>query len=296
MKLFDLHSDTLYEAYHRKLSPVTEPCLQAPLGISPFSETRRVSAIWCDKALDDEASWQAYLAILHYTETALSQSSLPDGISLIYAVEDARLLARKLNRLETLAQNGTRVLTLTWQGLSSVGGAWDTGDGLTDFGKAIVQASGELGILLDISHASEKTAREVLSLSERCDTDVIATHSNSFSVLKHKRNLSDYLFDALCERKALVGISMVSYHLAENGNATLDTLLSHIGHFLSRKNGDKTLAIGSDFDGTTTLPESISSLSDLPKLYTAIGKVFGNTLAERIFFENAENYFAKRNV
>jgi len=296
MKLFDLHSDTLYEAYHRKVSAVTSTHLQAPLGISPFEKTRRVSAIWCDNVLDDESAWKAYLDIYHHTQSTLSDTPLPDGISLVYAIEDARLLNKKLDRLQTVLQNRTRVLTLTWQGLSSVGGAWNTEEGLTDFGKELIKASGELGIILDISHASEKTARETLALSEKYGTDVIASHSNSLSVCPHKRNISDYLFDALSERCAPVGISMVSYHLTERPTATVDTLLSHIAHFLSRKNGDKALAVGSDFDGTTELPEGISSLDDLPKLYKAIEKAFSGQIADRIFFENAEDYFITRNV
>lgn len=296
MKLFDLHSDTLYEAYHKKVSCITSSALQAPLGISPFEKTRRVSAIWCNNILDDESAWNAYLDIWHATQNALSEIPLPDGTTLIYAVEDARLLHKNLDRLDTLYRNGTRIITLMWQGLSSVGGAWNTDEGLSDFGKEIVKASKEIGIILDISHASEKAARETLALSEKYGADVIASHSNSLSVCPHRRNLSDYLFDALSERSAPVGISMVGSHLTERPTATVDTLLSHIAHFLSRKNGESSLAIGSDFDGTSELPEGISSLDDLPKLYTAIEKAFSGQIADRIFFKNAEDYFTKRNV
>ena len=296
MKLFDLHSDTLYEAYHRKISPVSSELLQAPLGISPFDETYRVSAIWCNKALDDESAWNAYHAIWDSSQNALAKEALPQNVSLIHAVEDARLLNGNLDRLETLCRNGTRILTLTWQGLSSVGGAWDTDEGLTDFGKALVRSAKALPLILDISHASEKTARKTLAISEQCDVPVTASHSVSLAVCPHRRNLSDYLFDALAERGAPVGISMVSDHLNGNMTATLDTLLSHIAHFLSRKNGEYTLAIGSDFDGTDRLPEGISSLNDLPKLYAAIANAFSKPIADKIFFENAHTYFTKQTV
>lgn len=295
MKLFDLHSDTLYESYRRKLSPITSKELQAPLGISPFAQTKRVSAIWCDNVLDDESAWQAYLDIFDYTQNQLIQTPLPDGTSLLYAVEDARLLAGRLERLETLAQNGTRILTLTWQGLSVIGGAWDTDEGLTDFGKEVVKAAQSLGIVIDISHASDKAAREALALSEHYGSTVIASHSNARAICPHRRNLTDYLFDALAERSAPVGISMVSYHLGENENATVDTLLSHIAHLLTRKNGAKALALGSDFDGTDALPQGIRRLSDLPLLYHSLENAFGKTLADRIFFENAEDFFTENN-
>lgn len=294
MKLFDLHSDTLYEAKRRALSPISAQELQAPLGLSPFEKTHRVSAIWCDNALDDEACFEAYLTIHRYTEEALAKEALPENITLIYAVEDARLLACSLDRLETLYQMGTRILTLTWQGISSIGGAWDTDAGLSDFGKAVIKAAGEIGMVLDISHASDRCAKETLALAEHYSTEVIATHSNSYIVCPHRRNLSDYLFEALAEREAVVGISMVPYHLDKNGNASLNTLLSHIAHFLSLKNAENTLAIGSDFDGVSTLPMGIASLSDLPELYRAIAAAFGITLADRIFFQNAEDYFQKQ--
>lgn len=294
MNLFDLHSDTLYEAYVNRLSPISASTLQAPLGISPFDQTHRLSAIWCSNELDDETCFREYLAIHAYTEDSVSHEGLPGGIGFSYAVEDARLLAGKLERMETLAAHNVKVLTLTWQGISSVGGAWDTEMGLTDFGKAIVRNAAALGLTLDISHASDQTAKETLLIAERCNASVIASHSNSRLVCPHKRNLSDYLFDALSEREALVGISMVPYHLQENGCAKLSDVFSHILHFLSRRNAEKTLAIGSDFDGVSTLPEGISSLSDLPKLYRHIESVLGKVATEAIFYENASRFFSQR--
>ena len=59
------------------------------------------------------------------------------------------------------------------------------------------------------------------------------------------------------------------------------------------KNGDATLAIGSDFDGVDRLPEGITSLCDLPKLYHLIDATFGKALTKQIFSENAERYFAE---
>ena len=293
MKLFDLHSDTLYEAYHRGVSPLFSEHLQAPLGLSPFEVTHRIAAIWCDNTLDDESAWQEYLRIYASSEAALIKESLPDFVTFDYAVEDARLLAGKLDRLMILRQNGTKVLTLMWQGLSSIGGAWDTDEGLTDFGKAIVQNAPFLGITLDISHASEKAAKEVLKLSERSLCRVIATHSNSFTVCPHRRNLSDYLFDALAERSSPVGISMVPSHLSKTCKADFDTILSHIAYFLKRKNAENILAIGSDFDGVSTLPEGISSLGSLPAFYRHTESLLGKALTEAIFWRNAHRFFAE---
>ena len=118
MNLFDLHSDTLYEAYVNRLSPISARTLQAPLGISPFDKTHRLSAIWCSNELDDETCFREYLAIHAYTEDSVSHEGLPGGIGFSYAVEDARLLAGKLERMETLAAHNVKVLTLTWQGIS----------------------------------------------------------------------------------------------------------------------------------------------------------------------------------
>ena len=293
MTLFDLHSDTLYEADRLSVSPISSSRLQAPLGISPFDKTHRLSAIWCDNTLDDEACFDAFCRIHHNTEKALSSEGLPETIAFTYAVEDARLLSGNLDRLAFLYEKGVRVLTLTWQGISSIGGAWDSDAGLSDFGKAAVRAACEIGMILDLSHASDQTAKETLRLTEQYDGKVIATHSNSRTVCPHKRNVSDYLFEALAERSSLVGISLVPDHLEANGNACLDTPLLHIANFLSLKNGDATLAIGSDFDGVDRLPEGITSLCDLPKLYHLIDATFGKALAKQIFSENAARYFAE---
>jgi len=293
VKLFDLHSDTLYEAKRRSLSPVSSKALQAPIGVSPFEKTHRISAIWCDNTLDDSACWQEYLSILAYTKEALEKEPLPDTVTLDYAVEDARLIENSTDRLQTLAMNGTKILTLTWQGLSVIGGAWDTEAGLTDLGKSIVRDAATLGITLDISHASDATAKDTLRLSERYGTSVIASHSNSRAVCPHMRNLSDYLFDALAERRSPVGISLVPHHLETNGSASPDSILRHITHFLSRKNGEKTLAIGSDLDGVSSLPEGFKTLADLGTFYRLIEKTLGKALADAIFYDNASAFFTR---
>lgn len=291
MKLFDLHSDTLYEAYTRKLSPVSSDRLQAPLGVSPFEKTHRVSAIWCDNTLDDKACFDKFLKIKAYTEKALFKEPLPESVTLTYAVEDIRLLDRRLDRLALLYGCGVRVATLTWQGLSSVGGAFDTDKGLTDFGKAAVREASKLGIVIDLSHASEASCKDALHAMDAAGGRVIASHSNAFSVCPHRRNLTDYWIDALIERGALIGLSLVPGHLSLDKNATVDTLLFHIDHMLKRQNAESVLAFGSDFDGVSSLPEGITSLSDLPKLYEKISKAFGNGIAARMFYDNAAAFF-----
>ncbi len=289
MKLFDLHSDTLFEAARRKVSPISSLALQAPLGISPFEKTFRTAAIWCRHGLDDNACFEEFLNIHTHTEEALQKEELPNTISFQYAVEDARLLSGKLDRLSVLHEKGVRVLTLLWKDTTVIGGAWNTDDGLTPFGKEVVKEAKTYDIVLDLSHASFVAAKEILALTERYDIPLIASHSNSFTVCPHKRNLPDCLFDALAERSALVGISLVPEHLDPKG-ATLSSPLHHIAHFLSRKGGEQILAVGSDFDGSD-LPEGIIGLSDLPKLSQTVENTLGKPFADAFFYENAARFF-----
>lgn len=61
---------------------------------------------------------------------------------------------------------GVRVMTLLWGGDTSIGGSHDTENGLTDFGKAAVEEMAKVGIIPDISHASFKSADDIMDICE----------------------------------------------------------------------------------------------------------------------------------
>ena len=90
----------------------------------------------------------------------------------------------------------------------------------------------------------------------------------------------------------LVGISLASEHLS-SGQATINDILKHIYHYLSL-GGENSVCLGCDFDGIKSLPQEISSIYDLNKLFYLIEKSFGIEIALKIFFSNSFKFFSSR--
>ena len=309
----DLHCDTAYELYHQK-QPLESNTLAVSLdGAALYSHFAQFFAVWSDNHLDDESAWRDFLTISdHFTaQITADQSIAPIRTyeqlqaawqsgkrAAFLAVEDARLLGGHLDRLDELARRGVRYLTLGWSGQSCICSSHDISSsedtGLTKFGRAVVLGCFERGSTPDISHASEKTTDEVLSLAEDVGTPVIATHSNSYSVYPHTRNLRDGHAKRLFALGGLVGINLCEYHLRDcaNARATADDVLRHVDHWLTL-GGERHIAIGGDLDGAP-LPEGIRTVADVARLADAMASHgYSDALIERIFSQNALDFIKK---
>lgn len=287
--LFDLHCDTITELYKQKLSLSDAPLhisLEKAKGFSPYTQ---VLSVWTDKNDRDDEGYFHFLECINYFNKQIKASSteLP---KFILGVEDARLLSNKIDRLQTLYDYGVRVLTLCWQGESCIGGGWNTSKSLTPFGVQVVQKCAYLGVVVDLSHSSLQVQQQVIELAHKHGFIPIFSHSNSYSVCNHKRNIFDKTFEDIVELGGLVGISLCCEHLANDGQASIRTVIKHIEHFLTLR-GENTLCLGCDLDGVSCLPNGICSIADLSQLYFACISEFGKDITTKLFFSNAHNYF-----
>ena len=288
MHYFDLHSDTLYEAYHKKVSPFSDRSLSAPIDALPF-ENRRVLAVWSDHKLSDEEAYQDFFRILAHYNAVQGTDKTPSLSTPVLAVEDARLLAGKLDRLHDLYANGVRILTLTWKDTSCIGGAWNTSEGLTSFGKDVVEKVLSLGMAIDLSHASDETFWQAIEICRTLHKAPMASHSNSRTLCPHKRCLTDEMFKAILALGGIVGISFVPHHLSDSGDASTQTVLQHIKHFLSL-GGEDSLAIGSDFDGVDILPQGLENITQIGAFAKLLKQETSREIAEKILWQNAYRY------
>jgi membrane dipeptidase len=131
------------------------------------------------------------------------------AIAAIAGIEGGHSIEESLDRLQELFEHGVRVLTLVWNNhLSWVrscrGGAGpEVPQGLSAFGREIVGAMNELGMLVDLSHAGERTVLDALEASSK---PVIASHSGCRRLHDHPRNLTDEQLRALSENGGVVGV------------------------------------------------------------------------------------------
>lgn len=295
--LFDLHCDTFLEIYKNKYRINDSPTHVSLEKTKEFSPYVQVGAIWSDFRFSDEECFVQYTRVIDYLKTQnihlCVNSSLFRPVSFVLAVEDARLLNGDLSRLDILHSDGVRFLTLNWKGDSIIGGGWDTDNPLTVFGKNVVTRCAELGIIIDISHSSQNVQNEVIKMGRKLNFSPIASHSCSFYVNPHKRNLTDNIFYDLMELGGLVGISLVPEHLSQSHDyCDLYKIIKHIDHFLE-VGGENNVSLGCDLDGVESLPHGISSIADLSKLHKLVCLEFGEKICNKLFFYNAYNFATK---
>lgn len=307
MRLFDLHCDTPWKMYINNFHLDDSPLDVSLKKLSSYDDHAQIMAVWSDCRISDEAAFSAFHKIVDYLNFEVE--ALDDEVGyvrsgeqyakahgkkrILLSVEDARLLCGRLDRLKVLYARGVRFLIPVWGGLSAIGGAHDTSEGLTEFGKDVVKKCFELGIVTDVSHASEKTAEEMLDMAEKAGKSIMASHSNSYSVCDHSRNLRDKQFERIKRLGGVVGISFCNLHLSGNESADVDDVVRHIERYMSL-GGESTVALGCDFDGTDYLPDRLKTVADMPRLADRLSQLnYTDEQIDKIFYSNAKNFIIK---
>ena len=308
-EIFDLHCDTAYEMYQKKL-PFDSPALDGGLNeFEVFDGAFQVFAVWSDKDRGAQNNYIDFFPTVTNLKREIEKHSdkaafvcdrealLSDQkLKVILAVEGADLLCGNITRLDALYATGMRVLTLMWKDENCLGGGHNTEKGLTPFGKTVLERCAQLGIIVDISHASRETAAQVL---ETDGLAVIVSHSNAYSICPHTRNLTDDEFFAIKDRGGVVGINLYPPFLiagADGNDHTPDELFDavceHILYFLEL-GGESTVCLGADRDGIPHI-KGYTPLRFAQNLYEyLINRNIDEKIIKDIFSGNAKRFFNK---
>ncbi len=180
------------------------------------------------------------------------------------AIEGAEAVREDPGLLEAAYEKGVRMVSLVWNLPNGLSGSCQTGEGLSEKGKDFFRRAQRLGMLVDVSHVSEKGFWDMAELAER---PIVASHSDAFAVCPHPRNLTDAQFRAICDLGGTVGLNLYGPFLTQEKSPTLDDLRRHLDHFLTL-GGEGHLALGADLDGCDRLPEGFAALDD----YNTLGE------------------------
>ncbi len=312
MKLIDTHCDTALEILRRGESIVENSCHISLNKSSKYENYAQFFAMWSHDKRTDEEGYEDFLNMSDNMIKQINENS--DRIAKVdtfaemcdawnagktaafFAVEDARLLCGDISRLYELKKRGVKYLTIMWGGHTHIGASHDVEGGLTDFGREVVQKCFELDICPDVSHANEQVTSEIIEMAYKAGKPVIASHSNSYSVWGHTRNLRDEHFLAIKELGGIVGISLCCMHLRDKDSGvpcTVDHIIQHIERYIEL-GGEDIIGLGCDLDGTR-LPVGITSVEDLPVIADALSKKgYSDELINKLFFGNYYE-FIKRN-
>ncbi|CAM3949142.1 dipeptidase [Cohnella lubricantis] len=202
------------------------------------------------------------------TAADLEEASRTGATGALLSLEGADSLRGEWWALRLLHRLGVRLLGLTWNPANwACDGAMEPrGGGLTRPGRQLVQECEALGIVLDVSHLSE---RGFWDLAEAAKRPFFASHSNARSLRNHPRNLTDDQIRALIAVDGIVGITFVPWFLTENEPAKIDDVLRHVEHMCAL-GGEKHLAFGSDFDGIDRYVSGLEHPGKYPALAEAL--------------------------
>lgn len=167
-------------------------------------------------------------------------------LAVMLGLEGLSSIGEDVECIYALYQFGFRHATLTWneQNALATGVKGDTGRGLTSKGKEAVKIINELGMILDVSHANDKTFWDIYY---ETDIPFIASHSNCRSLCNVPRNLNDDQIRAVGERNGLIGMNSFNEFISfEPDKMTVDYLINHIEHIVDLIGIDH-IALGFDF-------------------------------------------------
>lgn len=225
-------------------------------------------------------------------------------ISVFMGMENGTPIGEDLKMLRLFHRMGIRYLTLCHNAdnliCDSAASNSHRWGGLSPFGREVVSEMNRLGMLVDVSHASDKTFYDVLELS---DSPIVATHSCCRALCDHRRNLSDEMIIDLASCGGVVQVNFYPYFLSEGwASPELEILIEeydkwqeayrhdlkdevalekyksisdklknypsvlyrriadHVDHIVSLV-GPEHVGLGSDFDGIEIAPEGMRDIS-----------------------------------
>lgn len=221
--------------------------------------------------------------------------AIHDGVmAAIMHFEGAEAIDPDLASLDVYYAAGLRSLGIVWSRPNLFGhgvpftfpATPDSGPGLTNLGRSLVRRCNELGIMIDLSHGTEKLFWDVAELS---NAPLVCTHSNVHAICASGRNLTDKQLEAVRSSNGVVGLNYHQGFLRPEGwegpPVQLELMVRHVDYLVDKLGIDK-VALGSDYDGAS-MPDDISDVSKTQNLIEALRKAgYDDAALRKIAHEN----------
>jgi len=184
----------------------------------------------------------------------------------ILGIEGAHPLEGDIANLQRLQDEGYRLIGLQHFFDNDLGGSLHGtgGDGLTEFGRAVVAAVEERGLILDVAHSSQTVVRDVLAIA---DMPIVVSHTGIYSYCETPRNLPDNLMRAVAEAGGVVGIGFWADVTCDDSPAGVAGAIVAAIDLL----GEDAVSLGSDYDGTVTVGFDASEIAALTQALISTG-------------------------
>ena len=168
--------------------------------------------------------------------------------SIMLGIENGLAIEHSLDKLRHFADRGIVYMTLCHNGDNDIcdsARGCNTHNGVSEFGEQVIKEMNRLGIMVDMSHAGEKSFYDALEISEK---PIVCSHSNSRILCDHPRNLTDDQLRAIAAKGGVVHTTFYHGFLQKTGEADILDGIKHLEHAIDIMGIDH-VGIGTDFDG-----------------------------------------------
>ena len=168
--------------------------------------------------------------------------------SIMLGIENGLAINGDLRKLRHFAERGIVYMTLCHNGDNDIcdsARGCNTHGGVSDFGQQVIRKMNKLGIMVDMSHAGERSFYDALDISQQ---PIVCSHSSCRSLCDHPRNLTDDQMRQLAAKGGVMQVTLYNGFLCKDGEATVLDALAHLDHAINIMGIDH-VGLGSDFDG-----------------------------------------------
>lgn len=179
-------------------------------------------------------------------------------LGALLAIEGLHALEGAPATLDTLVDAGYRMMSPTHLHDNALGGS-STGlqkGGLTDVGQQVVRRMNDRGVIIDLAHASDAVIADVLALTDR---PVVVSHTGVQATCPTPRNLTDAQIQAIAAQGGVIGVGFWERAVCGSTPSAIARAMRHVADLV----GVEHVALGSDFDGTVTVPFDATGLPHL---------------------------------
>ena len=169
--------------------------------------------------------------------------------SIMLGIENGIALDGQLENLQHFAERGIVYMTLCHNGdndiCDSASRSQNTWGGVSPFGEQVIREMNRLGILVDMSHAGEKSFYDALDISSK---PIVCSHSSARALCDHPRNLTDDQMRALAAKDGVAQTTIYHGFLRQDSEACILDVMEHLEHAIQVMGIDH-VGLGTDFDG-----------------------------------------------
>lgn len=237
----------------------------APLGAKT---PREYADLIFDKIEDTILSDSRYIAHAR-SEADIRRNKRNGQRSLLTGIENGLAIEDDISNVQHFANRGITYITLCHNGdnqiCDSARHSLNTNGGVSPFGAQVIAEMNRLGLMVDLSHAGEKSFYDALQISR---TPIVCSHSNSRALCDVPRNITDDQMRALAAAGGVCQITLYNGFLRTDGNATITDAIRHLEHAIDIM-GIEHVGLGTDFDGDGGIP-GLADASELVNFTKAL--------------------------